>query len=190
MKTRRGVTLIEGMVATMILLIGLVGIFQGMIVASSQNASANKRTRAASIAAELTSAAEMYGRTNTVGLVTLSSVPTGAATPANTNLMSSRHEAAFKSIFDPVAATGVTLKYYFPDSTNPGTLPVNALQSRTPAFTAEDDKVFQRMVATYTANGVTYVMVAVAWNDTGFVKTVTRTTAFYDSTANLTGIEY
>lgn len=190
MKNRRGVTLIEGMVATMILLIGMVGIFQGLIVASTQNASANKRTRAASIAAELTSAVEQYGRINTVALLNLSTVPTGAATPANTNQMSSRHEAAFKSVYDPIAATGVTLKYFFPDSTSPGVAPSNQLQSRTPAFTTEDDKVFQRMVATYTANNVTYVMVVVAWNDTGFVRTVTRSTAFYDSTANLTGIEY
>lgn len=49
----RGVTLIEGMIATVVLLIGILGSMQAMLMASQQNAIANKMTRASAIARQI-----------------------------------------------------------------------------------------------------------------------------------------
>lgn len=47
---QRGVTLLEGLMSSLILLLGLVGVLSGIIVASRQNSNANKMTRAGAIA--------------------------------------------------------------------------------------------------------------------------------------------
>lgn len=182
MRSRRGVTLIEGMVATMILLIGMVGIFQGMVIASTQNASANKRTRASAIANELVGAVDQYGRRQMLNLAGY--VPAGVDKPANSNVLSTAQKAAL--------AADLSGRLFFPDSEIVGELAANELQRRTPGFTVEDDKTFQRLVAISGDQNspMVTVVVRVAWNEAGNVKTVTRTTAFYNSSANLTGIEY
>jgi hypothetical protein len=63
----RGTTLIEGMVAAGVLVIGLLGTLQALVFASRQNADADKRTRAASVGIHLKSAVEGYGWTRLAG---------------------------------------------------------------------------------------------------------------------------
>jgi hypothetical protein len=63
----RGVSLIEGMTASVVLLIGLLGVFQGIIVASRQNSMANRATRAAGIASQVRVALDSMGRARLLG---------------------------------------------------------------------------------------------------------------------------
>jgi type II secretory pathway pseudopilin PulG len=57
----RGATLIEGLAAAAILLIGLIGVLQALLVASGQNQIASKITRGAAIAQSLRGALETQG---------------------------------------------------------------------------------------------------------------------------------
>ncbi|HYO59485.1 hypothetical protein [Archangium sp.] len=63
----RGVSLIEGMTASVVLLIGLMGIFQGLMVASRQNSMANLATRASGIASQVRVALDTLGRDRVIG---------------------------------------------------------------------------------------------------------------------------
>lgn len=60
-KHQRGVTLLEGMMASLVLLLGLVGVLQGVIFASRQNATANKIVRAGAIATRIRAALMVQG---------------------------------------------------------------------------------------------------------------------------------
>lgn len=64
---RRGVSLIEGMTASVVLLIALVGIFQGLMVASRQNSLANLATRASGIASQVRVSLDTLGRDRVIG---------------------------------------------------------------------------------------------------------------------------
>ena len=75
---RRGVSLIEGMTASMVLLIGLVGIFQGILVASRQNSMANRATRASGIASQVRGALDTLGGNRVVGVPGYTGLLTGA----------------------------------------------------------------------------------------------------------------
>lgn len=67
----RGVSLIEGMVASVVLLIGLLGVFQGVLVASEQNSMANQASRAAGIGSQVRVALDTLGRHRVVeGMLT------------------------------------------------------------------------------------------------------------------------
>ncbi|HYO74808.1 MAG TPA: hypothetical protein VEU33_52930 [Archangium sp.] len=64
---RRGVSLIEGMTASVVLLIGMVGVFQGIMVASRQNMMANHATRASGIASQVRVALDTLGWARVIG---------------------------------------------------------------------------------------------------------------------------
>ena len=57
-RKNRGATLIEGMVATVVIMFGMVGVIQGLLVASRQNSLANRTTRGAEIAHTIKTALE------------------------------------------------------------------------------------------------------------------------------------
>ncbi len=57
----RGVTILESLAAAAVLIIGILGAVQALGFASKQNADADKRTRATSLAARVRSAVEGYG---------------------------------------------------------------------------------------------------------------------------------
>jgi hypothetical protein len=65
----RGVSLIEGMTAAVVLLIGLMGVFQGIMVASRQNSMANQATRASGIASQARVALDSLGRERVLGML-------------------------------------------------------------------------------------------------------------------------
>ncbi len=189
MRTRRGVTLIEGMVATVILLVGMVGVFQGMIVASLQNASANRRTRAAAIAAETTAALEQLGRANVInaGGALLPIGTSGLGTLAG-DLQTELVKYAPASLPGYLGAT-----YLDVDNADPN----NPLVLRTPGYGERDAELFERVVAVYVSDDlitrpVVQVNVSVGWREAGRWKVVNRLTSFYDtSQQNLVGmVEY
>ncbi|QRN94844.1 prepilin cleavage protein [Archangium violaceum] len=76
---QRGVSLIEGMTASVVLLIGLMGVFQGLIVASRQNSSANLATRASGIASQVRGALDTLGRDRVIGVPGYDGLLSGAA---------------------------------------------------------------------------------------------------------------
>lgn len=59
---RRGMTIIEGLMSSVILLLGMLGIIRGIIVASQQNTMANQMTRAGAITSQLRVGLENQGR--------------------------------------------------------------------------------------------------------------------------------
>lgn len=74
----RGVSLIEAMIAAVVLLIGLMGVFQGLLVASRQNANANQATRASGIASQVRGALDTLGGNRVVGVPGYTGLLTGA----------------------------------------------------------------------------------------------------------------
>lgn len=60
MKTRRGQTLLEGLVSSLILVIGVTFVLQAVLVSTAQNAGAGKLTEAASIANQMVASLERY----------------------------------------------------------------------------------------------------------------------------------
>lgn len=59
---QRGMTIIEGLVSAIILLIGMLGVMRGIVVASQQNTIANHMTRAGAITNQIRVALENQGR--------------------------------------------------------------------------------------------------------------------------------
>lgn len=185
--SRRGVSLIEGLVATLVLLLGVVGVLQGLAIASVQNSMANRHTRASVIAQELISAIEHQGRarllatTPTAGLFTstncLGTLP---------NLM-----VPFKGDLSPVpsalSGAGFSACYINFDALG------NAFTALTPAYNTQDNTTYSRLVAVYTNSTnseILYVGVNVGWRDGGQVRIVKRFTALYDTAVNQTNLEY
>ena len=69
-RSDRGVTLVEGMAASAVLLIGLIGVIQGIGVASLQNSLANRMTRGAAISHQTGQGLVIAGRVKTNALFT------------------------------------------------------------------------------------------------------------------------
>lgn len=59
---QRGMTIIEGVVSAVVLLIGMLGVMRGVVVASQQNTIANHMTRAGAITNQIRVALENQGR--------------------------------------------------------------------------------------------------------------------------------
>ncbi|MBS1153639.1 MAG: putative prepilin-type protein [Myxococcaceae bacterium] len=62
-KSRRGMSLVEGMISMAILVIGILGALQGILFASQQNSVAGRLARATSMAAQIRLGLEAQGRT-------------------------------------------------------------------------------------------------------------------------------
>lgn len=84
---RRGVSLIEGMTASVVLLIALVGIFQGLMVASRQNSLANLATRASGIASQARVALDTLGRDRVIGVSGSPGMLSGSACTTNPSVL-------------------------------------------------------------------------------------------------------
>ncbi len=190
--SRRGVTLIEGMIATVILLVGMVGIFQGMLVASVQNSMANRRTKATGLASELLAAIDRKGFTwvNNLNCTSTNTAPTtlgptGSTVPFVTNKV----QTSF-SPFTTVCFIDV----------EKGDAAALMIQPLTPSFTSSptDSLQFRRLVTIYRGapassqdyNGMLYVAVSVEWREGGSARVVEKLTALNDTSVNQTNIEF
>lgn len=184
----RGVSLIEGMVASVVLLTGMVGVLQGILYASQQNAMASRHMRASLIASEAITALRTQGYARlsaSTGLLGDSSVcqatpPTtfttylgGLMTPP-TGLMGSYTTCAV-DLDAQAAASAITAGY------------VSTSEA------GEDDDLFTRALIFYknsdSAKALHYVTVVVTWSALGVQKSVVQTTALYDTTINQTNVE-
>jgi Tfp pilus assembly protein PilV len=182
----RGVSLIEGLMSTVILLIGMVGILQGLAFASIQNSMANRYSRASVIAQQLISAIEQQGRANLTpaaglfGTACVASIPgtvsaySGDLTPLPPSLASQGFTAAQMCFIDFDAASA-------------------SFRSLTPGYTTQDDTTYQRLVVVYrhpSIPDVIYVGVNVGWRDGGRVRIIKRFTALYDTATNQTNLDF
>lgn len=187
-RSRRGVSLIEGLVSTVILLTGMVGVLQGLMIASVQNTMANRHARASIIAQELMGSIEQQGKarlTGTGGLFASAQCVAFGSLSANTKL--------FKGDLNPMPASLTTLGF----TTAPCFVDFDSLGSSftmvTPGYDSSDDTVYTRLIAVYvhpTNPAVMYVGVNVGWKDGGKVRIVKRFTAIYDTTTNQTNLEF
>jgi hypothetical protein len=194
MKTQaRGVTLLEGMISTVILLVGMVGVLQGVAIASQQNAIANRHMRASIIANELIAGIEQNGRARNIAagglFVSPQCQPTipMAAVPFTGELQPM--PASFGAGAAPMLGWGAATNVCFIDFDSLAP----ALKAITPGYTADDDTTYTRLVGVFTHatnTEVTYVMVNVGWRDAGQVRIVKRVTAIYNTAVNGTNLEY
>lgn len=175
--------------STLILLTGMVGVLQGLAIASVQNSMANRHTRASIIAQELMGSIEQQGRARLLGTGGLFAAGQCGAFSSLTAATQ-----AFKGDLSPLppslSALGFTAAascYVDFDALS------GSFQKVTPGYSAEDNTSYTRMVALYqhpTDPTVMYVGVNVGWKDGGRVRIVKRFTAIYDTTTNQTNLEF
>ncbi|MGV3622033.1 MAG: type IV pilus modification PilV family protein [Archangium sp.] len=181
-RSARGVTLVEGLMASVILLVGMVGVFQGVIIASTQNSMANRRSRASAIAAELSNALDAQGRMRLVGSGgLLTNAGACSATYPNTVDL-------FRGDFTglPAGYGSWAVCYVDVDA-------AAAFNTLTPAYSTEDRAIFKRVLAVYTSAtdpSVAYVGINVGWREYGAGRVVERFTALYDPVTNQTNVEF
>lgn len=167
------------MISAVILAVGMIGVFNGVIVSSQQNGMANRHTRASIIAQELTSAIESQTKARLIatsglfGTACVAAVPTaitpfiGQLTPTPPSLTSQGFTAAKTCYVDFDASSFTNL---------------------TAGYSTSDGTTYKRAVAVYqhpTDPSIIYVGVNVGWRDAGRVRTVTRFTAIFDANTTL-----
>lgn len=83
---RRGMTLVEGMISTGVLIIGMIGAFQGIIFASQQNAVAARLSRGTAMATQIRHSLERHSRNKMVQPTGLFGDPGKCVAPSATHL--------------------------------------------------------------------------------------------------------
>ncbi len=179
---QRGVSLIEGMTASVVLLIGLMGVFQGLLVASRQNASANQATRASGIASQVRGALEMLGRDRVLGVPGHAGLLTGPACNP------SEEVAAFTGGLEklkPTQGEAWTVRCIFDlDAYEQVASGTNRLL---PGYSEGDFDRYRRVLAMIEkpdeVTGVTIhqVIIVVSWKDLTQRRYVRQYVSFYDS---------
>lgn len=181
-RSARGVTLVEGLMASVILLVGMVGVFQGVIIASTQNSMANRRSRASAIAGELANSLDAQGRERLLAGGGLLTTAGGCAATYPAAL------ANYRGDFTGVPANFATLSVCYVDVDA-----VTGFNTLTPAYSTEDRNIFKRVLAVYTNPtdpAVAYVGINVGWREYGSGRVVERFTALYDPVTNQTNVEF
>jgi hypothetical protein len=191
-RSARGVTLLEGLISTVILLTGIVGVLQGVIIASQQNGMANRHTRASIIAQELLTAVEAQGRarntTASSGLfdgtrcVARTSLP-AAVQPFTGSMFPT--PPSFAASAPGLGWTSTSVCFINFDA-------ATAFTNLTPGYTTSDDAIFTRVIGVFRGPSpeVMFVGVNVGWRDAGRIRSLTRMTAIYDTATNQTNLEY
>ncbi|MFZ5439586.1 MAG: type IV pilus modification PilV family protein [Myxococcota bacterium] len=184
-------SLLEGLISSLVLLTGLVGVLQGIMVASRQNSMAARHTRASLIAQETLSSLR------TVGYARLTA-PSGVL--GNPAWCLATPSTAFQKYTAGLHVVPAGLGTYTActvdlDTVASGNAAVRALTSAyaSTAATGEDDDLFTRAVIFYkntsSAPDLHYVTVVVSWRELTQVRTVTQTAALYDPGQNQTNVE-
>lgn len=171
---KRGATLLEGMVASIVFFIGFAGAMQSMLLASRQNQTAVRMLRAGSIAREMRAGIIAQGRTRLVGLSGL----LDTATRCQTDL---------DALAAPVVAALGT----------PCVIDIDAFEASppsddlklTPGYPAEDTQRFRRVLVLDSTNPlVDNLALVVSWSE-GFQRRYhVEMTSLLNSSAN-TGLE-
>lgn len=174
----RGVSLIEGMTASVVLLIALVGIFQGLMVASRQNSLANLATRASGIASQARVALDTLGRDRVVGT---SGLLTGAGCTTSPSVLAL---AGGMESLKPATGEAWTVRCIFDlDASEKALTPANRLL---PSYSDSDFSRYRRILVVIEKpdelTGVTMhqVTVVVSWMELGRRRFVRQYFGFYD----------
>ena len=186
LRTRRGVTLIEGLISTVILLVGMVGVLQGLTIASVQNSMANRHTRASIIAQELMGSIEQQGRAR------LMTTATGLFTANCGSSIVDPKVAIFKGDLD-VTTAALTGQGFVPCFIDLDAAANAVFQPMTPGYRVTvDGRIYKRIITVYKNSNpeVMYLAVNVGWKDGGQVRVVKRFTAIYDTTTNQTNLDF
>nr|QKW93600.1 prepilin-type methylation domain protein [Archangium sp.] len=182
----RGVSLIEGMVASVVLLIGLLGVFQGVLVASEQNSMANQANRAAGIGSQVRVALDTMGRQRV-----LDGMLTGAACNASESVQAL---AGGLEKLDPGAEPWTVRCILDLDA-----FEENADESKMllPGYPNTDRSRFRRVLVwvsrldSVSQVPIDEVAVVVSWNELGRRRFLRQFVGFYDASpfGNGTNIE-
>lgn len=180
-RAQRGVSLIEGMTASVVLLIGLVGVFQGIIVASRQNSMANRATRAAGIASQVRVALDTAGRGRLIG------------TPGNPGILAGSECSPGEDVkalagglesLSPGTGDAWAVRCIFDLDAHEKT--VTAAQKLMPGYAALDWETFRRVLVVIEKpdemSGVQMhqVAIVVSWSELGQRRFVRQYIGFYD----------
>lgn len=188
----RGVSLIEGMTASVVLLIGLMGVFQGIVVASRQNSMANQATRASGIASQVRVALDTLGRARVIGTPQLPGILTGAACTPTPEV---KALAGGMENLKPDTGDVWTVRCIFDlDEYERTALPANRLL---PGYADSDADRYRRVLVVVekpddlTGVAVHQVTVVVSWKELGQRRFVRQYFGFYDpgSFGNGTNVE-
>ena len=178
---RRGVSLIEGMTASVVLLIALVGIFQGLMVASRQNSLANLATRASGIASQARVALDTLGRDRVIGATGTPGMLSGAACTTNPSVLAL---AGGMESLKPATGEAWAVKCISDlDATEKALSPASRLL---PSYSDSDFNRYRRILVVIEkpdeVTGVTMhqVTVVVSWMELGRRRFVRQYFGFYD----------
>jgi Tfp pilus assembly protein PilW len=189
---QRGVSLIEGMTASVVLLIALVGIFQGLMVASRQNSLANLATRASGIASQARVALDTLGRDRVVGVTGTPGLLSGSACTTSPAVLAL---AGGMESLSPATGEAWAVRCIFDlDAYEKALTPSNRLL---PSYSDDDFDRYRRIVVMIErpdeVSGVAMhqVTVVVSWMELGRRRFVRQYFAFYDhgTFGNETGVE-
>lgn len=188
-----GVTLLEGMISTVILLTGIIGVLQGLVVATQQNSMANRQTRASVLAAEVLSMVQAQGRANNLaagGLFATSNCKAFTSLPAAVqNFGGDLYPVppSFTAASPGLAWPGVSACYVDLDGSA-------GLLALTPGYSSADDAIYTRVLAVYQSTGsnpeIMFIGVNIGWRDAGRIRNVKRLSAIYDISVNQTNLEF
>lgn len=180
----RGVSLIEGMIASVVLLIGLVGLFQGLMVATRQNIMANHATRASGIASQVRVALDTLGWARVIGTSSTPGLLSGEPCEPGDEV---RALAGGMEALSPTRDDGWRVRCIFDlDAYEKSAAPSEQLL---PGYAAGDMSHFRRVLVVIDtldeATGVTInqVTVVVSWTELGKRRFVRQYFGFYDSGA-------
>jgi Tfp pilus assembly protein PilW len=178
---RRGVSLIEGMVASVVLLIGLVGVFQGIMVASQQNTLANLTTRGAGVAAQARVVLDVMGPERVLG-----------RTPGTDGLLKDNectNSASVKALAGGLESVAPTADWrvrcvFDLDAYEKARQPADQLM---PGYAQADADRFRRVLVWISRRegdfNVDEVAVVVSWNEVGRRRFVKQFLSFYDASS-------
>lgn len=179
--TQRGVSLIEGMTASVVLLIGLMGVFQGLIVASRQNSMANRATRASGVASQVRVALDTLGRERVIGSGTNTGLLSGQACDASPEV-----RALAGGMEDLVPSTGDAWSVRCIFDLDAYETQAQAHQKLLPGYPASDFNYFRRVLVVIekpdelTGVAIHQVTVVVSWQEMGRRRFVRQYFGFYD----------
>lgn len=176
-RVARGVTLLEALISTLVLLAGLVGVLQGVLFASRQNHSALAISEAASIASQVRAGMTWQGRTRLV-----SSSPVGLLDAARCD-----------PSLAPLAGTLETLAPApcFVDLDAFDAAPPDTGWEIIPGYSDRSEAIYRRVLVWQTGNPtLESVSVVVSWLEGGVRQFHQQYLSLYNAQANGAGMDH
>lgn len=184
---QRGLTIIEGLMSSVILLLGMLGVIRGIVVASQQNTMANMMTRAGAITSQLRAGLENQGRDRLV------SGPTAVFATSNCLVPTAPIAELAGGLESPALATDATAGWLrlcivdF-DAVEDARAPADKL---VPGYAQDDRTFYRRFVVLFQHDfndgsrtvRVNQVAIVVSWMAAGQRVFSRRFVGFYDAGA-------